>query len=509
MDVTMDWVARATGGVLVGVAGAAPVGSVAIDSRNAGPGVLFVALPGSRCDGHDFAARAVEAGAVGVLASRSVDAPHILVADTVQALGDLARAYLVRLRGPRRLTGRDDVVPASAGGVAHPRVVAITGSVGKTTTKDLLARICAAMGPTVAAKGSFNNHLGLPLTILAATADTEFLVLELGANHRGEIAALTRIAPPDVGIVLGVAPAHLGEFGSIDAIAAAKAELPAALPARGIAVLAADDPRVTRMPTPARVWTFGADAAAQVRATGVSTDDAGHLTVCLDTPAGSAHIVTRLVGTHHAANVLAATAGALALGATPGLIERALTGVGPDSPHRMALHNLGRGVRLLDDAYNANPVSSAQALRFAAALAGRSGARTWAVLGEMAELGPAGPDAHLELGSLAAELGVDRLIAVGAGARGIGLGAIGAGLASRAVEFCETPLTAGELGLASARDVVVLIKGSHSTGLWRLADALTAPDPAARPEPAHATARAPRDTPAPTPTAPGRAVPPC
>jgi UDP-N-acetylmuramoyl-tripeptide--D-alanyl-D-alanine ligase len=375
-------------------------------------------------------------------------------------------------------------VPASAA-AAPPRlkVAAVTGSVGKTTTKDLLARICAAMGPTVAARGSFNNHLGLPLTILSATYDTRFLVLEMGANHGGEIAALAQVARPDVGIVLGVAPAHIGEFGSLEAIAAAKAELPAALGPHATAVLNLDDRLVATMPTAAQVVTYGLGSDAIVQGTGLTTDDAGHLTLDVHTPQGAFRLRTGLAGEHNAINVLAATAGGLALGATPGIVAAALTGAGPDSPHRMAMTHLGGGILLLDDAYNANPASSSAALRFAAHLGGAAGAQVWAVLGEMLELGDAAPGAHRDLGALAADLAVDRLIVVGDGARGIADGAVQGGMPADAVKFFDVVPAPQDLGVAAREpgpagtpQTVVLIKGSNSTGLWRLADALATTD---------------------------------
>jgi UDP-N-acetylmuramoyl-tripeptide--D-alanyl-D-alanine ligase len=465
MDMTSRDVAAATGGMLAGAADGIRVTSCTLDSRTVGPGALFVAVAGDRADGHDFVADAARAGSVLALVERPVPGPHVVVPNTTRALGSLARAHLAALRaGPDR---------HRAGG--RPiRVVAITGSVGKTTTKDLVARICARLGPTVAAKGSYNNHFGLPLTILAATPDTEFLVLEMGANHTGEIADLAAIAAPDVGIVLGVAPAHVGEFGSIEAIAAAKGELPAALDPGGTAVLNGDDPRVAAMTTSAKSLTFGTSRDAIVRASRVAIDARGHLGLDIDTPLGPIRLTTALVGIHHAVNVLAAVAGGIALGAGLERISEALSGVGADSRHRMALIDLPQGVRLLDDSYNAGPTSSAAAVRFLAAHADATDRRSWAVLGEMLELGSYGPAAHRDLGRLVATLGIDRLTAVGEGARLIADGALTAGMDPEAVQFCEVMPGPEEIVGAEATNTVILVKGSLRTGLWRLADALAA-----------------------------------
>ncbi|MDR1428582.1 MAG: UDP-N-acetylmuramoyl-tripeptide--D-alanyl-D-alanine ligase [Bifidobacteriaceae bacterium] len=463
MDVTAALtagrVASATGGSLESADPGMALASVAIDSREVRPGGLFVAIRGERADGHDYARAAIEAGAALVLASRTVAVPHVLVPDTGAALIDLARAHAAALKATSRI-----------------QVAAITGSVGKTTAKDLLARICAAMGPTVAAKGSFNNRFGLPLTVLAATPDTRFLVLEMGANHVGEIAALAEVAAADVGVVLGVAPAHIGEFGSLEAIAAAKGELPAALGPSATAVLNADDPLVAGMATSARVVGFGVSPGAIVRLRSASTDDDGHLTASISTPAGAIRIPTALIGAHQATNVLSAVAAGQVLGADLATIVEALTHAGPDSPHRMALTHLPRGVRILDDSYNASPTSAAAALETLAKLASASGQRAWAVLGQMLELGADGEAAHRELGTLAGRLGLDRLVAVGEGARPAAEAALEAGMDPRAVAFFEAVPSARDLGTATAANTIILVKGSQATGLWRLADALTAPD---------------------------------
>src|SRR5438309_3282815 len=247
-------------------------GTVAIDSRRVEPGSLFACLPGERVDGHDFAAAAVTGGAAAVLATRETDGPAVLVDDIAAALASLATAVLDKSR-------------------CH--VVAVTGSSGKTSTKDLLAAVFAAAGPTVAAEGSFNNELGLPLTALRVTDDTETLVLEYSARGVGHIRYLCGIARPDIAIVLNVGDAHLGEFGSRDAIAAAKGELVEAVPADGTAVLNADDARVAAMSsrTSARVVTFGAAATADVRVVDLTVDKAARPRFRLVTPRGEVAVV--------------------------------------------------------------------------------------------------------------------------------------------------------------------------------------------------------------------------
>ena len=266
MALTAADVATVTGGVLhpASLAGSTLVGGpVVIDSRQAQPGALFVAIVGEHADGHEFAAAAVERGAVLVLAARALTSsdgtaiPTVVVPDVQRALGDLARSTLLRLR-----KASDE--PGGAG----LRVIAVTGSVGKTTTKDLLAQLLATAGPTVAPIRSFNNEIGLPLTVLRADESTRYLVLEMGASGAGHLKYLTSIAPPDVAVVLVVGSAHLGEFGSIDAVARAKAEIVEGLVADGIAVLNADDPRVLAMAAlaPSAILTFGGSDRADVRA---------------------------------------------------------------------------------------------------------------------------------------------------------------------------------------------------------------------------------------------------
>jgi len=452
-------IAAMTGGALVAAdPGDAVTGPVVIDSRQVIPGALFAALPGERVDGHDYAATAVGSGAAAVLASRPVPGvPAVVVPDVTVALGALAKAVLGRL-------------PAAT-------VTGITGSSGKTSTKDITAQLAERLGPTVAPEGSFNNEIGLPLTVLRADASTRFLVLEMSARGIGHIAALCDVAPPRIGAVLNVGRAHAGEFGSLDAVAKAKGELPEALPAGGVAVLNADDSRVLAMAarTGARVVTFGIRAPeAGVRAEDIRLDDLGRASFRLLMPDGSAPVTLRLHGAHHVANALAAAAIAAELGMDTPAIAAALSEATARSKRRMELHERADGVLVVNDAYNANPDSTRAALEALGHLA-QGGRRGFAVLGHMAELGDIADESHAEAGRLAARAGVAGLIAVGEEARPVIDGAraepgwhgeaIPAPDASTAVEVLDNLLRPGD---------VVLVKASKSAGLWEVADRLLA-----------------------------------
>lgn len=431
----------------------AVTGTVEFDSRSVTTGGLFAALPGERVDGHDFAAAAVAGGATGVLAARPLGpgVPAVVVPDVPVALGLLAREVLRRL--------------------PEVTVVGLTGSSGKTSTKDLLAHVLARHGPTIAPPGSFNNEIGHPHTVLRATRDTRYLVLECSARGPGHIAALCAIAPPRVGVVLNVGTAHLGEFGSRAAIATSKAELVQALPADGVAVLNADDPVVLAMAgaTAARVLTVGRAAGATVRAEAVELDEAGRASYQLVVPGGRTPVRLGLHGAHHIGNSLAAAAVALELGMPLEQVSAALASARPASRWRMEVTDTGDGVRVVNDAYNANPESMAAALRALAAMSLRR--RSWAVLGEMAELGSHGPAAHAEVGRLATELGVDRLVAVGPAARAVLDAAAGTAVpdVAAAVDLLRREVRPGD---------VVLVKASRSAGLERVALDLLATEPA-------------------------------
>nr|WP_308210642.1 UDP-N-acetylmuramoyl-tripeptide--D-alanyl-D-alanine ligase [Actinomadura luzonensis] len=388
-------IAEITSGTLSGMADPRAVvrGPVVIDSRAVEPGSLFVALPGARVDGHDFAAQAVRAGAVAVLAARPVDAPAVLVPDPATALAELARAQAAALPGAT--------------------VIGVTGSAGKTTTKDLLARLTARMGPTIAPVGSFNNELGHPLTVLRADAETRFMVLELAARNVGHIKELTRIAPPRIGVVLNVGTAHLGVFGSREAIAKAKGELVEALSRDGVAVLNADDPFVREMAsrTEARVTFYGRGEDAAIRAEGVEVDARGRASFTLRTPSGAAPVSLQLYGGHAVENALAAAAAAYELGLPVATIAEELSEATPRSRWRMEVTERPDGVTVVNDAYNANPDSMRAAFQTFAVLG--EGRRRFAVIAALRELGDEAPALNRELGVLAGGAGLAGLIVAG------------------------------------------------------------------------------------------------
>ncbi|MER5702875.1 UDP-N-acetylmuramoyl-tripeptide--D-alanyl-D-alanine ligase [Micromonospora sp. NPDC002296] len=454
IPLTLAEVAGAVDGRLLAVDPAARVtGPVEFDSRKVSAGTLFVAFPGEKVDGHDYAAAAVEAGAVAVLGTREVPGvPMVLVADALDAMGRLARAVVDRLP---ELT-----------------VIGLTGSSGKTTTKDLIAQLTVRLGPTVAPPGSFNNELGHPWTALRADPDTRFLVLEKGARGVGHVRYLCEVVPPRISVVLNVGVAHLGEFGSVENIALAKGELVESLPADGLAVLNADDPLVDAMAgrTRARVVRYGEAAHADVRAVDVTLDGRGRASYTLVTPEGSAPVRLGLTGRHQVSNSLAAAAVARELGMPLAELAGALGELGLVSTRRMDVFERPDGVTVIDDSYNANPASVAVALR---ALAGmRGGGRTLAVLGYMAELGPYERDGHLEVGRLTAGLGVDRLLVVGEPAAPIHEGATavedwGGESVLLTDQAAAVEMLRGELRPGD----VVLVKGSRYR-TWEVADAL-------------------------------------
>ncbi|TCN43006.1 UDP-N-acetylmuramoyl-tripeptide--D-alanyl-D-alanine ligase [Kribbella orskensis] len=450
-------IAEEVGGELAGVDPAAVVdAAVVIDSRKIEPGGLFVALPGEHVDGHDYVAAVAEAGATASITARPIDgSPCIVVGDVQTSLGDLAKYVIGRL---------PDLT-----------VIGLTGSQGKTSTKDLIAQLLQPYGPTVAPVGSFNNELGHPLTALQADENTRYLVAEMGARHVGDITYLCRITPPKVGLVLNVGHSHIGEFGSQDAIAVAKGELIEAVVPGGTAVLNADDPRVAAMAsrTDQPVMTFGEAPAADVRAGEPKLDGDGRAAFTLQLD-GEQHLVQlQLVGEHHVANALAAATVARALGLTPQQIADGLNAATLVSSARMEVTRRSDDVTVINDAYNANPDSVRAALKSLVAIGRSRGARTWAVLGEMLELGDTSREEHDAVGRLAVRLDVNRLVAVGEGARPIHLGASLEGSWGNESAFVETIDDALQLLRAELRPGdLVLVKSSKAAGLRRLADAL-------------------------------------
>ncbi len=447
--VTAAWIAEAVGGPLSGEPGL-EVTAVVRDSREVTPGAMYVALPGERADGHDFISAAAAAGAVLHLVTRPVAAPHILVADAATALGVLAREYLLLLRKEGRIT-----------------VIGVTGSVGKTTTKDLLSQI---LPDCVAPIGSYNNEIGLPLTVLRADDATNYLVLEMGASGVGHISYLTAIAPPDVVAVLVVGSAHMGEYASLEEVAQAKAEIVKGRSPGATVLLNADDSRVAAMDEMAPgAITFGV-GHGDVRAEEVRMERA-RARFTLVSGAESAEVALRLVGEHNVTNSLAAAAVALSVGMRVAEVATRLSAAIALSPHRMSIKERADGVTILDDSYNASPESMRAAFHALREVA--NGGRSFAVIGEMREMGEASLGAHDELGRLAVRLGFDRLVVVGEGARAAYDAAVREGFfgdeatyvatIDEARTYLDAHLTPGD---------TVLVKSSRDSGLWRLADAL-------------------------------------
>ena len=466
IELTLGDIAKIVGGQLRGAEPATSTrGPVEFDSRRITPGSLFLALAGEHADGHDFVPQAITAGATAAIVTRPVDAASIEVADGIEALTALASEVVRRL---------PDVT-----------VVAITGSSGKTSTKDIVAQLLERLGPTVAPPESFNNELGHPYTVLLSTVDTRFLVLETSARGIGHIRHLTEIAPPRIGAVLNIGSAHLGMFGSRDAIAVAKGELVEALPAAadgGVAVLNADDPLVAAMSarTTARVVTVGESAGADIRASDVQLDDLGRAAFSIHLRGESARAQLPLIGRHQVGNALAAAAVAIECGMSLADAADALSHVQARSRWRMELRERADGVVIVNDAYNANPESMRAALE---ALAGDGRSRhapTRAVLGPQAEHGDAANDEHDALGRLAASLSVARILAVGEPAQPIARAAAAEATAGswdgesawvadadEAIATLRSQLRAGD---------IVLVKASRAAGLERVALALDLPE---------------------------------
>jgi UDP-N-acetylmuramoyl-tripeptide--D-alanyl-D-alanine ligase len=463
--------------------GAQVTGSVEFDTRKLTPGGLFAALPGEKVDGHDFAAQAVEAGAVAVLAAREVDAPAIVVPPP--APGE-AHERSVALTGDK--DGSGAAVLAALAKLAryvvqrlaegNLTVVGVTGSSGKTSTKDVIAQLLEPLGPTVAPPGSFNNELGHPWTALRADAETRHLVLELSARGPGHIAHLAEIAPPKIGVVLNVGTAHVGEFGSREGIAKTKGELVEALPEDGVAVLNLDDPLVAAMAsrTKARVVFVGESPSAQVRAESITLDDEARASFRLVTPAGEADVKLPLHGEHHVGNALSAAAVALELGATPEEIATRLSSLERRSARRMEVVTREDGVTILNDSFNANPESMRAGLKALAAMTRDSGRRSWAVLGVMGELGADAVTAHDEIGRLVVRLNIAKLVVIGPEAAAMHQGAHQEG--SWGEESTLVPDVGAAIALLHDQlrpGDVVLVKASKAAGLWRVAEALLEP----------------------------------
>jgi UDP-N-acetylmuramoyl-tripeptide--D-alanyl-D-alanine ligase len=456
IPLSLDVVADVVGGRVEGDAdGVVVTGPVVIDGREAGPGSLFAAFVGERVDGHTHVPQAAERGAVAVLGTRATELPTVLVEDPQAALQLLA-AYVVAQVRTDELT-----------------VLALTGSQGKTSTKDLLAAVLAEDGPTVATYGSFNNELGMPLTALRVEPDTRYLVLEMGAAGRGHLTELTDLVAPDVSIVLNVGTAHIDGFGgSRDAIARAKSELVSGLRPDGVAVLNADDERVAAMAAlaPGRVRTFGTGDGADVRLEDLEVDRLGRPRFALASGGAREPVTLHLVGAHQALNAAAAAAAALAVGLPLERVAATLSGVTSLSKWRMELHELPGGVLLLNDAYNANPESTRAALDAIATIgADPAVRRTLAVLGVMRELGDASEASHRGVGDYAAGR-VDQLLVVGEEARPVHVAFAEAGGASVFVE--DNAAAIAWLREHVGEGDAVLVKASRGARLDEVAAAL-------------------------------------
>ncbi len=427
--------------------------SVVSDSRQAVAGALFVAIEGERVDGHNYIDGARNLGAVGALTARPVGTLAVVVSDPVVALGRLAQAYRESL--------------------SDLTVLALTGSSGKTTTKDLLGDILSRVAPTVSPVGSYNSEVGLPLTILRCGPDTRFLVLEMGMRGLGHISYLCDIGQPTAAAVINIGSAHLEMLGSREAIAQAKGEILDKLPNSGVAVLFADDPIVMAQAsrTSARVMTFGESAMADVRAQDVRKDSDARAAFTMAYGDELLPVHLQLVGEHQVANACAAAALALAVGVSLPDVVTGLNEAQPRSRWRMEVVTRSDDVIVINDAYNANPESMRVALKTLVALG--EGRRTWAVLGEMKELGADSQEEHDALGRLIVRLDVSKLVAVGDGTRALHLGASLEG--SWGDESAWVP--DADAAIALLRDHirpgdVVLVKASRSVGLERVAEML-------------------------------------
>ncbi|MDQ1247544.1 MAG: UDP-N-acetylmuramoyl-tripeptide--D-alanyl-D-alanine ligase [Actinomycetota bacterium] len=497
IDLTVARIAEIVGGQLAGISPAEAAathvtGTVEFDSRAVTPGGLFLALPGARSDGHDFAAAAVASGAAAVLAARPVGVPAIVVPPAVDAdTGSGAIEYDTDGSGAAVLAALAKLAGAvatelAAGGL---RIVGITGSSGKTSTKDLIAAVLRPLGEVVAPPGSFNNELGHPWTVLRATRDTDFLVLEMSARHPGNIAALARIATPSIAAVLNVGTAHLGEFGSREVIAQTKAELVQAVPASGVVVLNADDPVVAAMAgkTRARVVTVGTGPTSEIRAQDVEVDELARPRFTVTRGGEQVEVQLAVHGEHQVSNALCAAAVALECGASLGQVADALAGAAPASRHRMEVRTRTDGVTVINDAYNANPDSMRAGLQALAAMSrsvdhsqARSDRRSWAVLGEMAELGEDSISEHDRIGRLAVRLDIRRLVVVGTGRPMSAMhhGAVMEGSwGSESVMVPDADAALDLLRAELAPGDVVLVKASNSAGLGALAEKLAADAP--------------------------------
>lgn len=417
-----------------------------IDSRTLKPGNVFIALKGEAFDGHDYVQSAQAKGAALAIVERElpIDIPQIVVADTYQALSAWAAWHRQQL--------------------TNIRVIAVTGSCGKTTTKQMLGAIFAECGPTHAAQGSFNNHIGVPLTLLGLNSSHQFAVIEIGANHPQEILPLTKIAKPDVAIITLVAPVHTEGFGDVDTIAKTKAEIFAGLSATGVAVINADDhyyPYWQKLLKNQPILSFSMTQKADVYATDIHLKD-GCGAFLLNTPSGNIHIELPILGRHNIINALAAASAAVALKIPLPAIAQGLAHMTP-AKHRLHICEGWQHAKIIDDAYNANPLAVDAALDI---LANHAGEKVW-VFFDMKELGALANSAHENAGFAAREKGIDRIFAVGELSK-LTVAAFGEG----AQHFADKDSLIAALKPIMHQDMTILVKGSRSGALEEVVDAL-------------------------------------
>jgi UDP-N-acetylmuramoyl-tripeptide--D-alanyl-D-alanine ligase len=421
-----------------------------IDSRVAIDGSLFLAVQGENVDGHGFVDDAFAHGAVLAITSKPVSQRHIIVDDVVAALGKLAQHV------------RSNLLDLT--------VIGITGSQGKTTTKELLASILSSAAPTVAPHGNFNNEIGAPISLLHCTETTKYCIVEMGARHPGDIAHLCSIAQPNIGVVLKVGSAHVGEFGSMQAIAETKSELIQSLGPEGIAILGTYDdftPAMARAHK-GKTLTFGESSECDIRATDIEVRE-GRAHFDLITPEGRSAVGLRIVGLHQVANALAVASVATVLGFSLDQIASGLSTAESEAKWRMEIEELPSLV-LINDAYNASPEATAAALQTLALFAQERGGESWAFLGKMHELGESSNTDHAAIGTLASELGIDHLVCVGAPEYAASISASSATSIHRCADIAEAIEVANNL----SKGDVVLVKASRSEKLEILADAISA-----------------------------------
>ena len=447
IPLTISQISEVISGKTVGDGSKLITGAAFFDSREVIPNGIFLALKGEYIDGHEFAINALEGGAGVVICTQEIAATCIVVPDVVEAVTKLA-AYVRQM-----ITGM--------------KVIAITGSHGKTTTKDLSRHLLSMMGATVAPKSSFNNDLGVPITILECTNDTKFCILEMGARNLGDISKLERTFLPDLGVVLGVGSAHIGVFGSQEIIATAKSEMVRNLESSKIAILGSYDDLTINMKnlTKAKIVTFGENSINDVRATDVEIRE-GFAHFDLVTSFGRESVALRQAGRHQVANALAAAAIATALNMPIDKISAGLSTAETSSKWRMELHEVA-GRLIINDSYNANPESMFAALDSLRLFAQERGGRAWAFLGKMHELGNYSLAGHQAVSRKAIDLEIDHLVAIGTKEY-----LVESELGSTEILLVENIESAREIAAGSEAGDVILVKGSRAEGLEKLAELL-------------------------------------